>query len=97
MSTDVATEAVPSVRRPAVPHWARLVVIWGLLITAPFWLPLLGGYTALAGRVRYIGVFWACTVALFVVWAVYLTQAPAPLFIAVTGVSGFCSGLGRKP
>ena len=29
----------------------QLIVIWGLLLTVPFWLPLLGGYTALAGRV----------------------------------------------
>ena len=45
----------------------------------------------LAGRVRYIGVFWTCTVALLVVWAVYVTRAPAALFIAVTGVSGFAA------
>src|ERR1700724_1170831 len=56
MSTDVATAAVPPVREPAVPRWVRLVVIWGLLITAPFWLPLLGGYTALAGRVLVFGL-----------------------------------------
>src|ERR1700731_1385226 len=56
MSTDVATAAVPSVRQPAVPRWVRLVVIWGLLIAAPFWLPLLGGYTALAGRVLVFGL-----------------------------------------
>ena len=56
MSTDVATAAVPSVREPAVPRWARLLVIWGLLIAAPLWLPLLGGYTALAGRVLVFGL-----------------------------------------
>ena len=26
-------------------------IIWALLLTVPFWLPLFGGYTALAGRV----------------------------------------------
>jgi branched-chain amino acid transport system permease protein len=38
-------------RRPTSHHWLALVVIWGVLIAVPFWLPLLGGYTALAGRV----------------------------------------------
>src|SRR5579859_4799521 len=28
-----------------------LVAIWVVLILVPFWLPLLGGYTALAGRI----------------------------------------------
>lgn len=27
------------------------LVVWALLLTVPFWLPMLGGYTALAGRV----------------------------------------------
>ncbi len=27
------------------------VIIWALLLTAPFWLPLIGGYTALASRI----------------------------------------------
>jgi branched-chain amino acid transport system permease protein len=27
------------------------IIIWALLLTVPFWLPMLGGYTALAGRV----------------------------------------------
>ena len=29
----------------------QLIVIWALLLTVPVWLPLFGGYTALAGRV----------------------------------------------
>ena len=33
-----------------------LVAIWVVLITVPFWLPLLGGYTALAGRVLVFGL-----------------------------------------
>ncbi len=33
-----------------------LVGIWALLLTAPLWLPLLGGYTALAGRVLVFGL-----------------------------------------
>src|ERR1700756_5813757 len=56
MSSDVATAAAPAMRQPAVPRWVRLVVIWGLLIAAPYWLPLLGGYTALAGRVLVFGL-----------------------------------------
>ena len=46
MST-VTTRADATVVRP----WQQLVVIWALLLTAPFWLPLLGGYTAIAARV----------------------------------------------
>ena len=29
----------------------QLLIIWALLATVPLWLPMLGGYTALAGRV----------------------------------------------
>ncbi|MBS0223043.1 MAG: branched-chain amino acid ABC transporter permease [Proteobacteria bacterium] len=46
MST-VTTRADATVVRP----WQQLVVIWALLLTAPFWLPLVGGYTAVAARV----------------------------------------------
>ena len=31
-------------------------IIWTLLLTVPLWLPLLGGYTALAGRVLVFGL-----------------------------------------
>jgi branched-chain amino acid transport system permease protein len=34
----------------------QAVVIWLVLLTAPFWLPLIGGYTALAGRVLVFGL-----------------------------------------
>ena len=33
-----------------------LVAIWAALVTVPLWLPLLGGYTALAGRVLVFGL-----------------------------------------
>ena len=56
MSTDVASRSTPEMRRPAVPQWAMLVVIWGLLIAAPYWLPVVGGYTALAGKVLVFGL-----------------------------------------
>src|SRR5579871_5615739 len=60
MSTDVSTNvpsaAVTASRTPAPPRWIMLAVIWALLITVPYWLPLLGGYTALAGRVLVFGL-----------------------------------------
>jgi branched-chain amino acid transport system permease protein len=31
--------------------WMQLAVIWAFLLTVPFWLPFLGGYTAIAARV----------------------------------------------
>jgi branched-chain amino acid transport system permease protein len=43
----VTTRADATVVRP----WQQLAVIWALLLTAPFWLPLIGGYTAIASRV----------------------------------------------
>jgi branched-chain amino acid transport system permease protein len=36
--------------------WLTTAIIWTLLITVPFWLPMLGGYTALAGRVLVLGL-----------------------------------------
>ena len=33
-----------------------LVAIWTVLITVPFWLPSLGGYTALASKVLVFGL-----------------------------------------
>ena len=33
-----------------------LAAVWLALLTAPLWLPLLGGYTALAGRVLVLGL-----------------------------------------
>ena len=33
-----------------------LIAIWAVLLTVPLWLPLLGGYTALAGRVLVLGL-----------------------------------------
>jgi branched-chain amino acid transport system permease protein len=43
----VTTRADATIVRP----WQQLVVIWALLLTAPFWLPYVGGYTAIASRV----------------------------------------------
>src|ERR1700745_250558 len=36
--------------------WWPVAVVWGLLLTVPIWLPMLGGYTALAGRVLVLGL-----------------------------------------
>ena len=60
MSTDAGTSAAAAAvgagRTPAVPRWVMLVVVWAILIAVPYWLPLLGGYTALAGRVLVFGL-----------------------------------------
>jgi branched-chain amino acid transport system permease protein len=37
-------------------RWIKLLVIWVALLTVPLWLPMLGGYTALAGRVLVLGL-----------------------------------------
>jgi branched-chain amino acid transport system permease protein len=36
--------------------WATGIIVWAVLLTVPFWLPMLGGYTALAGRVLVLGL-----------------------------------------
>jgi branched-chain amino acid transport system permease protein len=43
-------------KRPAEARWLPLIAIWAALLTVPLWLPLLGGYTALAGRVLVLGL-----------------------------------------
>ena len=50
-----ATVADAAGRRTEL-RWLPLIVIWAILLTAPFWLPLVGGYTALAGRVLVLGL-----------------------------------------
>jgi branched-chain amino acid transport system permease protein len=49
-TTAVAVRASPA--RP----WRTAVIVWVLLLTVPIWLPMLGGYTALAGRVLVLGL-----------------------------------------
>ena len=51
MATLTGVARFPEGRRPLL-----LVAIWTVLLAAPFWLPLLGGYTALAGRVLVFGL-----------------------------------------
>jgi len=36
--------------------WLTTAIIWVLLLTVPIWLPMLGGYNALAGRVLVLGL-----------------------------------------
>ncbi|MGA9014222.1 MAG: branched-chain amino acid ABC transporter permease [Acetobacteraceae bacterium] len=50
-----ATVAGAASRRAEM-RWLPLIAIWAVLLTAPLWLPLLGGYTALAGRVLVLGL-----------------------------------------
>jgi branched-chain amino acid transport system permease protein len=50
-----ATVAGAAERRSEM-RWLSLIAIWAVLLTVPFWLPLLGGYTALAGRVLVLGL-----------------------------------------
>jgi branched-chain amino acid transport system permease protein len=36
--------------------WLPTVIVWAALLSAPLWLPLIGGYTALASRVVVMGL-----------------------------------------
>ena len=49
--------------------------------------------TALAGRVRYITIFWLCATVFLGTWAIYGLKAPAGLFLAASGASGVCAML----
>jgi|SRR5579859_369598 len=57
---------------------------------------ILGGglATGLAGRVRYVTIFWVCTAGMLAAWAIFALKAPGPLFIAVQGLAGICQSLG---
>jgi branched-chain amino acid transport system permease protein len=47
---------VIAARRTLDPRWLQLIIIWAVLLAVPIWLPLVGGYTALAGRVLVLGL-----------------------------------------
>jgi len=51
-----ATARTAKVNASALRRWLPVVVIWAVLIAVPVWLPLVGGYTALAGRVLVLGL-----------------------------------------
>ena len=50
--TTAEPAATPVTMRP----WLTGIIVWALLLTVPVWLPMLGGYTALAGRVLVLGL-----------------------------------------
>jgi branched-chain amino acid transport system permease protein len=53
----VSATAAPATPATVQPRpWLTTAIIWTLLLTVPFWLPMLGGYTALAGRVLVLGL-----------------------------------------
>lgn len=56
MNSATTTSVAAVGRRGVDPGWAKLLVIFAALLTVPLWLPLLGGYTALAGRVLVLGL-----------------------------------------
>jgi len=46
---------------------------------------------ALAGRVRYITVFWTCAAVFLAAWGAFATHAPAWLFVTMTGLAGLAA------
>jgi branched-chain amino acid transport system permease protein len=46
-----ATTAKSAIGHPRAPQWTAAVVVWAVLLSAPLWLGLVGGYTALASHV----------------------------------------------
>lgn len=53
----MSTAIVAVAPRPSpLRQWLPAIAIWASLITAPLWLPLFGGYTALVGRVLVFGL-----------------------------------------
>jgi len=52
----VTATVITAERQPAQRRWLPRAGIWLALLTAPLWLPLLGGYTALAGKVLVFGL-----------------------------------------
>ena len=53
MSSTAIDTALP---RAGERRWLPFVAVWLVLLTVPIWLPLVGGYTALAGRVLVLGL-----------------------------------------
>lgn len=47
--------------------------------------------TLLAGRVRYVTVFWVCAAVFVATWGVYAVHAPAWLFIGMSGLAGLAA------
>jgi branched-chain amino acid transport system permease protein len=51
-----ATTAIAPAQAASIRPWFTAIIVWALLLTVPIWLPMLGGYTALAGRVVVLGL-----------------------------------------
>ena len=51
-----ATTSTVAVAAEPGRRWLPAIIVWALLLTVPFWLPMMGGYTALAGRVLVLGL-----------------------------------------
>lgn len=56
MSSTVSTATTVAPPRAADRPWLPMLLVWAVLLTVPIWLPLVGGYTALAGRVLVLGL-----------------------------------------
>jgi hypothetical protein len=86
--TAVAIYVVPLARQAGLP-----VGVGRLAISVNLACQMAGGAlaTVLAGRVRYITVFFVCAAVFAATWAVYWIAAPAWLFVAMTGASGLAA------
>ena len=84
MST-VTTRADATVVRP----WQQLTVIWALLLTAPFWLPYLGGYTAIAPSIFVPKCMLAVRVAA-------LNNSGAVLMLATSKAGFSCANIAGR-
>ncbi len=51
-----AATVSPNTQTGTARPWLTAAIVWALLLTVPFWLPMLGGYTALAARVLVFGL-----------------------------------------
>jgi branched-chain amino acid transport system permease protein len=51
-----ATTIETVLKAPAERRWMPAAIIWMVLLSAPLWLPLVGGYTALASHVLVMGL-----------------------------------------
>jgi predicted MFS family arabinose efflux permease len=77
-------------------HQAGLSVAVGrTAISVALACQILGGAlaTALAGRVRYITVFWGVSAVFLAIWTGYFVGPPAAVFVAITGLAGLCGML----
>src|SRR3984957_1025892 len=85
-----ATEIVEVRATPARP-WLTDAIGWALLLTVPLWLPMLGGYTALAGRVLVLGLA-AMSFNLLLGFTGYMSFGHAAFF----GLGAYGAGLTLK-